>query len=252
MVESISELRTKCQRSGPEPPSYRLIRKVSIYITWLLLHTPITANGATFLFLLFGVVGALFLAMGSHWSAIVGVFLLQIHILLDFVDGEIARYRKTSSWFGSYLEQLSHNIVYALVYGCMSWGIYKQLHVSPIVFIFGFLAAVAIILFNTDLSTEFWAVVRYYNITTENAATLQSYREKYLGTQKGEIRHKLLSTAMALLLGVGFFFIVLPFGAIINRMDLILYFYGVMRPIALLVVVMFTIKRRNISLRRLT
>ena len=49
--ESISELREICQMSfhrwGGQEGAFLQIRKISIYVTYVLLHFPITANGVS-------------------------------------------------------------------------------------------------------------------------------------------------------------------------------------------------------------
>lgn len=94
MVEPIEELKRICRPTHEEDLLDVFERRRSIYLTWLLLHTPITANQTTILSAVFGITGALLLAIGSYWWAIVGALCLQMCLALDFVDGEIARYKK--------------------------------------------------------------------------------------------------------------------------------------------------------------
>ena len=144
MVEPIRELRAICQSKNEEERGYLKIvaRRVSIYITKLLLYTPITGNQATLLYILSGLIAGIFFIPGNTWCTIVGAFLLQLWFVMDCVDGEVARYRKTSSLTGVYLDVLSHHIVHPYIFACVSFGIYNSLHDMKAL-IFGFLVVLS-------------------------------------------------------------------------------------------------------------
>jgi len=83
-------------------------RKVSIYITWLLLHTPISANQVTLLSLAVMLGGLACIAAGTAALLAVGAALLLLAYILDCCDGEVARYRNQTSLRGEYLDALVH------------------------------------------------------------------------------------------------------------------------------------------------
>ena len=84
MVESIEKLREICQGTNPKKIDDRAIRKISIYFTWLLLHTRISANSVTFLFLIAGLSGSLLLAIGNEIVVITGIFFLMVILLVEY------------------------------------------------------------------------------------------------------------------------------------------------------------------------
>ncbi len=110
----IKELRLTIQ---PDPKketvwyAKHVIRKVSIYITWLLLHTPLSANQATAIQALLGIAGAVLLAFGGYKWSLLALFLIQLGYVFDCVDGEIARYRKKPTVNGIFLDSLNHALV---------------------------------------------------------------------------------------------------------------------------------------------
>jgi len=120
MVESIGELRKICQdlekdkRNG-HIYAYYVAGRISIYITRLLLYTRITPNQVTFLNVLVKLAGAVIFIQRS----VVGVILLQLGYILDRVDGEIARYRKTRSLRGRYWDIISSYITEPFVLLCL-------------------------------------------------------------------------------------------------------------------------------------
>lgn len=130
-MESIKILREICQASRKETDNWHMkhiSRKPSIYITWLLLHTPITANGATLLFLLTGFIAASVFIIGGKWAFLTGSILLEFWYIMDMVDGEIARYKKQTSLTGVYFDCMSHYIIHPLIFMCVGLGLYKYYH----------------------------------------------------------------------------------------------------------------------------
>jgi phosphatidylglycerophosphate synthase len=114
-MPSIAELRAETQpewllaRPSAEHWAGRLyMRRVSPYATRLVLATPLPANAVTAAMIPAGLLGALCLTFSGIWGPILTVLLCQLQLLLDCVDGEVARWRKTFSPLGVYLDQLGH------------------------------------------------------------------------------------------------------------------------------------------------
>lgn len=88
------------------------LRKVSLRLTALLIRTPVSANALTGWMIVVGLVGALVLALVGGWPGIVLTFVLvQVYFLLDLCDGEVARWRRTTSIMGVYLDRVGHYVV---------------------------------------------------------------------------------------------------------------------------------------------
>jgi len=170
MVEPIGELRKICQNSRKYAKKYRMNpwRKVSIYFTKALLYTNITANQVTILCALIGVLGGILLAFGN-WYSIAGALLLHLHVIFDFVDGEVARYRKSESLTGIYLDLLCHHIVNPIVFVGISFNVYNVFH-DPNVFIFGFSAILSRKLIVLTRQCKFQAIFYgyFYHRSGEN------------------------------------------------------------------------------------
>ena len=86
------------------------IRHLSIYATRALLPTHISPNGVTWLMILTGLVGALAIPFGGLVGPIVAVLAMQLQILLDCSDGEVARWRQRFSPAGIYLDRIGHYV----------------------------------------------------------------------------------------------------------------------------------------------
>jgi len=142
-IEPISELRHICQASVAEKEGrydHYYTRKVSIYLTKVLLLWRITANQATVLGTIIGISGSIFFLKGSYWTNIIGVLSLHLWHILDHSDGEIARYRKSCTQKGVFLDELSHNLVNISIFICIGFGLYAHTD-NVLMFILGFIAA---------------------------------------------------------------------------------------------------------------
>jgi phosphatidylglycerophosphate synthase len=114
-MPTIAELRAATQpasifaRNSGEHWAGRLyMRRLSPYLTRLLLRTGISANGVTWLMILAGVAAAGVLALPGLLPAIGAVLLIQLQLLLDCSDGEVARWRGEKSVVGVYLDRIGH------------------------------------------------------------------------------------------------------------------------------------------------
>lgn len=84
------------------------IRHLSLHATRALLPTRISPNGVTWLMILVGVVGALLLPLPGVVGPVLCVLAMQLQILLDCSDGEVARWRQRFSPAGIYLDRIGH------------------------------------------------------------------------------------------------------------------------------------------------
>lgn len=157
MVESLKELNQICQK-----PRYRetgnwmvrnILRDLALPITWLLLHTPVTAHQVTTASLLVVLGGIALFAAKSPGAFFAGVLLLQLWYLLDHVDGQIARYRKTASLSGRFFDFLTHHIVHACVFFAL--GLYGYAETGGFFYVVaGFFSALGIAVFNLINDTK--------------------------------------------------------------------------------------------------
>lgn len=114
---SIAELREITQ-----PPSVRTragaehwvasayLRDISPYLTRLLLKAGFSANGVTWLMILSAALAAVSTAWWSLAGAVLAVLFVQLQMLIDCCDGEVARWRQTSSPKGVYLDRVGHYV----------------------------------------------------------------------------------------------------------------------------------------------
>ena len=114
---SIAELRAATQpeslfaRNSGEHWAGRLyVRRLSPYVTRRLLPTRVTPNAVTWGMIAVGLAAAAVLTLPGLPAALAAALLIQCQILLDCVDGELARWRRRFSPAGVYLDRLGHYV----------------------------------------------------------------------------------------------------------------------------------------------
>ncbi|HEX8103017.1 MAG TPA: CDP-alcohol phosphatidyltransferase family protein [Solirubrobacteraceae bacterium] len=96
------------RNSGEHWAGRLYMRRVSPRLTRRLIGTPLTPNAVTWLMLLSGWLAAAALSVPGLWTAAAAVLLIQLQLLLDCSDGELARWRKVGSPAGIYLDRVAH------------------------------------------------------------------------------------------------------------------------------------------------
>ncbi|AXE54795.1 CDP-alcohol phosphatidyltransferase family protein [Aurantimicrobium sp. MWH-Uga1] len=91
------------------------LRDLSPYVTWMLLKTSISANGVTGLMIFTGWATAAALLIPGIWGPVLALILGQLQMLIDCCDGEVARWRKTKSPAGHFLDAVGHYTTEALI-----------------------------------------------------------------------------------------------------------------------------------------
>ncbi len=144
---TIKELRAICRpnidKNGVSVTAFYEIHNpwLSIYLTWAFIRFNISANAVTALMLVVSVIATAFLLPDNYWLHIVAVVLYMFSYLLDWSDGEVARYfyhthpekKKTNylaSAVGTYLDKLYHHLT--SIFLIMGIGVSSFLHYDEI------------------------------------------------------------------------------------------------------------------------
>jgi len=139
-MEPIKELREICQTTAKKDRSNWYMRHVSrffsIYLTRLLLPTPVTPNQVSFAMIATGVLACLLFVIEDAAVFFIAALVLQFWYILDCSDGEVARYRqyqkkaeivtdkRNSPMAGSYYDMMNHYIINFLVPMMLGYGLF--------------------------------------------------------------------------------------------------------------------------------
>ena len=144
---TIAQLREVCQpvsvtgRSNAEHWVADLyLRRISLYLTRILLKTPITANGVTYLMIATGISISFALQISGITGLIVAFLLSQLQMLWDCCDGEIARWRESQSPKGVFLDRVGHYLTESFIPIALAYRIgkddYELLFIAALVSVF--------------------------------------------------------------------------------------------------------------------
>ena len=140
---SLAEARRIAQPPGVSPsptdPPYRFF---SIFLSVPLACWGVTANQVTIASAVIGLAGAASFMLGTYRAGLLGAVLLQLAYLLDYVDGEIARLRQSSSRRGYFLDLVTHAVIKTAIFLGASYGVFAAGR-GPRILIWGFAASVA-------------------------------------------------------------------------------------------------------------
>ena len=102
------------------------LRKISKLFTWLAVRLKMTPNQVTLISFAVGLLSAYEFSKGSFWAIFAGAVLLQLSIIIDCVDGELARYTRQFSQLGAWLDAITDRIKEYLVFFALAYGAAKN------------------------------------------------------------------------------------------------------------------------------
>ena len=102
------------------------LRKFSKLFTWAAVRLKMTPNQVTLISFGVGLYSAYQFSLGTFWSIFAGAVLLQLSIIIDCVDGELARYTRQFSQLGAWLDAITDRIKEYLVFFALAYGAAKD------------------------------------------------------------------------------------------------------------------------------
>lgn len=93
-----------------------IIRKLSFIFTYLFINIGFSAWATSIFSIFIVLLGCVLLSINNSICIIVGVLLIQLWLVFDCVDGNIARVKKTSSLMGEFIDALSGYYISAFVF----------------------------------------------------------------------------------------------------------------------------------------
>lgn len=224
-------------------------RLPSFYLTWVFLRLNISANQATYICLVIGLGSCIFLALGSYTLKLAGSLLASLYLLLDCVDGNIARSTKSSSPYGKFIDASASYVISSFLFMSIGLGVFTNTGSSfllrnPESFF---------ISFNKDifLIVGFWSALSYL------LARLISLRYKTMLVSSSDNDStknvtsnrffQISSTMLRNIFGVsGFFMPLLLLAAVFRLFGFLALFYALVNSIALIfIMVKTTIKMKS-------
>jgi phosphatidylglycerophosphate synthase len=102
------------------------LRKFSKILTWVAVKVGASPNQVTLLSFAIGLYSAYCFSQGTFWSIVLGAILLQLSIIVDCVDGELARYTRKFSQLGAWLDAVTDRVKEYMVFMGLAIGAEKE------------------------------------------------------------------------------------------------------------------------------
>lgn len=120
---NIARLRLRmANRSNDGFFSVFFLRKFSKLLTWLAVKVHATPNQVTLLSFAIGLYSAYLFSRGTFVTILSGAILLQLSIIVDCVDGELARYTRKFSKLGAWLDAVTDRVKEYMVFLGLAYG----------------------------------------------------------------------------------------------------------------------------------
>lgn len=158
------------RRSGEHWAGRLYMRHISLRVTRLLVNTRVTPNSLTYMMIVVGVIGAATLLIPGIAGALIAAVLIQLYLLLDCSDGEIARWRNQTSTTGVYLDRIGHYMVEAALFVGVGFRA-GQVHADGWA-VLGCVAALGVVLIKSETDLVDVARARDGKLAVEDEASV--------------------------------------------------------------------------------
>jgi phosphatidylglycerophosphate synthase len=102
-----------------------LNRHISLFISRILVRTPLRPNQVSVAILGVGLAGAVAAAQGGYWPLLAGALLFQAQSVLDGCDGEMSRVTHRGSRLGEWLDTIGDDLTNYGFFGGAGLGLYR-------------------------------------------------------------------------------------------------------------------------------
>jgi hypothetical protein len=99
-----------------------VVRKLSKPLTGLAIRWGLSPNAITVISFVIGVLAAASFAAGNRWFLVLGAILLQLSLVIDCVDGEVARATRRFSTLGAWLDASTDRVKEYAAYAGLAAG----------------------------------------------------------------------------------------------------------------------------------
>ena len=125
----IAEQALLCATRKPETDGFiarHLNRRVSSFISRLLVKTPVSPNQVTWSALAVGLLSSFLVSTGVYWKVALGGVLFQFASIYDGCDGEVAKLKMASTKYGEWLDTTSDSVTYIVFLIAVMVGAHRQ------------------------------------------------------------------------------------------------------------------------------
>jgi phosphatidylglycerophosphate synthase len=123
-----------------------LMPRLSVRVTrWVVTRTQVQPDQITALSFAVGMLAVVAFAASTPWVVALGLLGFHLHVMLDYVDGEVARCRGITSVKGAYFDLITDRITFPLFIFASGLAVYHQVN-NPTMLIVTFVATFGLLL----------------------------------------------------------------------------------------------------------
>jgi phosphatidylglycerophosphate synthase len=190
----------------------------------------LTPNLVTTLANVAKIAGAVLIVIDHHEHVIAAAILLQVGLLLDHLDGTIARYRRCGTTFGAFYDKVSDAVTWLAITGAIGWAAYRD-HGDVLMPIAALGSAYALLV----LGYMKWIVAAASAVARRQAPMPQVIHEPPVRTPKQWATWFASSLARAFLFEEVDLYFWIGLGLVLNRLDLTVWLLAISQLVQLLV-----------------
>ncbi len=147
---------------------------LAIFVNYFVVdYRWLTPNLITTFSFIIALIATIFIIIGGTTNFILAAIFIQISHILDCMDGQMARYRGTSSQLGNYFDKLTDHIKVIIWFGAMGYVAYYQTKdILPV-----FLAFAGVSFYSLRSYLKY--VIIYIEMTDDKEYLKKKFQEKY-------------------------------------------------------------------------
>jgi phosphatidylglycerophosphate synthase len=189
----------------------------------------LTPNVVTTLANVAKLVGAVLIVIDHHEHVIAAAILLQVGLLLDHLDGTIARYRGEGTTLGAFYDKVSDAVTWLAICGAIGWAAYRD-HGDVLLPIMALASAYALLV----LGYMKW-IVAAATAVARRSPVVKPAQEPPTRTPKQWAAWFVSSLGRAFLFEEVDLFFWIGLGLVLNRLDLTVWLLAVSQLVQLVI-----------------
>ena len=146
-------------------PIFHLLRYLSYWMSIPFVYLPFTANQITLIANLVQASSILVIINADGYDKLYGVLLYFVGDMLDFVDGNIARYRNQTSKKGVFYDQIGHVVLGPLFFLAVTLSAYNN--TNEIIYMY---MSITVAMFVPLMSYQISVSPKYFTTVTEKSS----------------------------------------------------------------------------------
>jgi len=205
-----------------------ICRFLSYYVTLLFLKLNISSNATSYFNFLLGVVMMIFFIQSTFLSYSFAILILLIMEILDCVDGNISRLKKTSSFYGRFIDSLFG--IVTISFHMFGLSIFSKFALNNEILFYVGIVSTCVSPFGHFIFDKYSALARWQNLSSKNKIKPYIWKDKF-------------KSVIFFIKDSQYFLIILsPFFLNTNYIDIILYYYFISNTLLNIYMVFFHTK----------